>query len=380
MSIFRLSNLILKRRFRVKDVYISNKLAKYFSTIPLSGKLSFLPNEVTFISISDVRRLSLRSIGNNVYSFLLTYLNKGYEQRISLILKTYAKALDPVLRTYVNNENLERCVKEFQVLRGLNRVGFPVPKAYLCERDSRILGYPFIIMLKEEPKQNTVDNIDCFAKNLARLHDLDVTTLGIDTLKVPGDMYAFARWCILYLKIYLNLYPIHSKELKKDFEFAIRWLETSVPNTRCPKYCLLHGDYRAYLNVISTKGSGMVVTDWEDAEIGDPAYDVGITYTRARADFGEKTADCFVQEYLRYFDGDLAERLFFYKLVAHLRLAITHSSILSNPLRAYEIRGPKTFLLFPFLGLPFIAKRTGADLDAFWVESFKEFLRENLRR
>jgi aminoglycoside phosphotransferase (APT) family kinase protein len=397
MKNFSPSNLTLERRIRVREVYISKKIAEYFSAILLSGKLDFLPNGVTFVSVSDVRKLggSARIIGNDVYSFLLTYRDKGYEQRINLILKTYGKSLDPVLKTCANYEsflrlsytyprlyceNLERCVKEFQVLRGLERVGFPVPRAYLCERDSNVLGYPFIIMQKVEPTQNSTFNIDCFAKNLVRLHSLDITTLGIDALKAPKDTYAFARQCLLYFKIFLNLSPKHSKELKKDFEFAIRWLESNVSNTRCPNYCLLHGDYRARNNTILTKGSRMVVMDWESAEIGDPAYDVGYAYTRMRSDLGEKTANRFVQEYVRYFDGDLAQRLLFYKLVGYLREAIIHSSVLSNPLRAYEIRGIPAFLSFPFLRLPFIAKRTGADWDVKWVDYFKEFVGENLRR
>jgi thiamine kinase-like enzyme len=193
-------------------------------------------------------------------------------------------------------------------------------------------------------------------------------------------MYAFARQCLLYIKTYLNLYPVHNKALKKDFEFAIHWLESNLTNAPCSKYCLLHGDYRADFNAISTSRSGMVVTDWEDARIGDPAYDVGLAYARERADLGNKTAERFVQEYLRYYPEDIAERLLFYKLVAYLRLAITHSAILSNPLRAYEIRGAKAFISFPFLGLKFVSKNVGTDLDVIWVEYFKKFVIENLRR
>jgi aminoglycoside phosphotransferase (APT) family kinase protein len=375
----------------VREGYISKKLAEYFSAILLSGgKLDFLPNGATFVSVSDVRKLGW---SNDVCSFLLTYRDAGCEQRSNLVLKAYIKALEPVLKNKTNYKsfsrlsytypklycgNLERCVKEFQVLRGLEHVGFPVPKAYLCEHDSNVLGSPFIIMQKEELTQNSTVNIDCFAKNLARLHSLDLTTLEIDALKAPEDMFAFSKRSLLYFKILLSLSHRHSKGLKQDFELAIRWLESNVSNTRCPKYCLLHGDYRARINTPLTKGSRMVVMDWESAEIGDPAYDVGYAYARLRADLGEKTADQFVQEYLKYFDGDLAERLLFYKLVGHLRLAILHSSILSNPLTAYEIHGTKAFLLFPFPRLPFIAKRTGANLDVTWVDAFKEFVRENL--
>ena len=223
-------------------------------------------------------------------------------------------------------------------------------------------------------------SIKSFAKNLATLHSLDVNRLSISALKAPKDTYEFARNCIIYLKMYLNLYPTLRKGLMEDFEFAINWLESSLFNNGCLKYSLLHGDYRARLNTILTKEGGMLVTDWEDAQIGDSMYDVGVTYVRAQVDFGKKTADSFVKEYMKYFDEDIFERLNFYKLVAHLRIAITHSSVLSAPLRAYEIRGTKAFLLFPFLRLPLVSKSTGTDLDIIWIKNFKEFVKENLRQ
>ena len=231
-----------------------------------------------------------------------------------------------------------------------------------------------MIMQREEINQKCIFNINSFAKNLATLHSLDVNNLGISALKAPKDTFDFARDCLIYLKMYLNLYPKHSKVLMKDFEFAIHWLESNVSNNSCPKYRLLHGDYRARLNTILTKDGRMLVTDWEDARIGDSIYDVGVAYVRAQVYFDKKTADRFVQEYITYFDEDISEKINFYKLVAHLRLAVTHSSVLSAPLRAYEIRGTKALLLFPFLRLPFISKSAGTDLDVIWIKNFKEFI------
>ncbi len=381
MSHYCLLNLTSKQRSCQRELFISKALTKYFSSILLKGKLDFFPGGINFVSVSDVRRLSSRSIGNDVYSFVFSYRDLGRERQINLILKGYGKSLDPVLRASSNRENLDRCVKEFQVLRSLERVNFPVPKTYLCEDDLDVLGYPFIITLKEELSQNVSIDMDCFAKNLVLLHSLDVSTLGIKAIKPPKDKYAFARQCLIYIKNYLTLYPIHkNKELLDDFDLALRWLESNLSHSPCPKYCLLHGDYRAGFNTFLTRGSGMIVTDWEDATIGDPAYDVGSAYARERVDLGKKNADRFVQEYLRNQSGDIAERLLFYQLLAYLRLAITHNAVLSNPLRAYEIRGSKAFLSFPFFNLPFVAKRVGTDLDAIWVESFKEFVKENLSR
>ena len=251
MSYFSPSNLILKRRIGVKKAYISKKLTKYFSGIPLLSKLNSLSNGATFERISDVRRLG--GVSNEVYSFFLTYRGGGHKQQINLVLKIYGKALDPVLRRYVNDENLERCVKEFQVLGSLERVGFPAPRPCLCERDSNVLGYPFIIMLRVEPTQNSTVEIDCFANSLARLHSLDVTKLGIGVLKAPKDELEFARRYLLYLRRLLNLLPSRDKALKKDFEYAISWLESRVSHNGCTDYCLLHGDYRAGINANLTE-------------------------------------------------------------------------------------------------------------------------------
>jgi aminoglycoside phosphotransferase (APT) family kinase protein len=379
MSHYYPLNLASERRSLQRKTFISKALAKYLSSSMLNDKFDFLPDRMNFSSVSEVRKLSSRDIGNEVYSFVLTCRDLSGRQQINLILKMYGKSLDPVLRATSNCENLDRCVKEFQILRSLGNVNFPVPKTYICEEDTHVFGYPFIITQKEELNQNVSINIDSFAKTLVILHNLDVNTLRIEAIKPPKDMHAFARQCLLYIKNYRTLYPIHqNKELLEDFDSALRWIESNLSNSPCPKYCLIHGDYRAGFNTFLTRDSGIVVTDWEDATIGDPMYDVGSAYVRERVDLGKKTADRFIQEYLRNQNGDVAKRLLFYKLVAYLRLAIAHNAVLSNPLRAYEIRGSKAFLAFPFFKFPFVAKRVGIDLDTIWVESFKEFVKENL--
>ena len=376
---FRSLSLTSKNEIEA-EASIFKSLCEYFSIIKLDDISSFLPKGVTTVSISEIKRLNARKIGNASYSFLLSYKYQKHLQERNLVLKIYRESLDPVLKKYVNNEKFKRCLKEFQVLKGLESFDFPAPKALLCETDSNVIGNPFMIMQREEISPHSIFNIDSFAKNLATLHSLDVNKLGIGALEAPKGPFDFARDCLIYLKMYLNLFPKHNKGLMKDFEFAIHWLESNLLNNRCSKYRLLHGDYRARLNTILTKDGRMLVTDWEDARLGDSIYDVGVAYVRAQVDFGKKTADKFFQEYITFLDEDISEKMEFYKLVAHLRLAITHSSVLSAPLRAYEIRGTRALLLFPFPRLPFISKSAGTDLDVIWIENFKEFIEENLRR
>jgi len=352
----------------VREVDFSKKLVRYFSTILPNGKLGFFPSGCTSVIVSDIKKLSKRAIGNQVYSFLLTCSDGKLQKRSAFVLKAYGRSLDPVTRRYKTVENLERCIKEFQVLTSLKRVGFPVPKACFYEVDLNVLSLPFIVIEKEELSSNLSNNLDEFAKNLVWLHSLNVEKLGISVLKAPEGECEFARRRLLHLKLYLNLYPSRSKGLKRDFELAISWLESNIHMNSCPKYSLIHGDYRASFNTVMTKSSKMVVIDWEDAEIGDPAYDVGYAYHFVKffsdpknPNSAEKTAERFISKYTRNFQGDISGRLEFYKMVGILGTSIYYSSGLSNPIYAYKYHQRKILPTFPYLsgllillGFPFI--------------------------
>jgi aminoglycoside phosphotransferase (APT) family kinase protein len=304
-----------------------------------------------------------------------------------------------VLKTYVCDEDLRKCAREFQVLKSLGRIGFPVPDVYLCEYESRFLDYPFVIMENEKPVRKNIDEIvDPFAKVLARIHNLKVENLGLTVLRTPKDGCAFARRWPIHFKNYLNLETKHEKKLNKDFDLAIQWLRTNAVNNYCPKYCLLHGDYHPD-NVCMTADSRMVVLDWDSIEIGDPAFDVGYAYHFVKffsdpknPNSAEKTAERFVAEYMRNFKGDINPRLDFYKIVGLLGTSIYYSSGLSNPIYAYKNHRRKVlptlpllgsfFILlgFPFVRRPFVARQLAAEGDLLWLRYFESFLEETLKR
>jgi len=254
-------------------------------------------------------------------------------------------------------------------------------------------------MQKEEVVQKSINEIvDCFASTLAYLHNLKVAELGIAVVRPPKDEYAFARRWPIHFKHYLNLETKHDKRLKKDFNLAIRWLNSNVSNNYCPQYCLLHGDYHPS-NVCVTKDSRLIVLDWDSIEIGDPAYDVGYAYHFVKffsdpqnSNSAEETAERFVSEYKRNFHGDISTRLEFYKMVGLLGTSIYYSSGLSNPLYAYKYHRRKVLTTFPFLsgplillGFPFlrwslVARQLAAEGDLLWLKYFESFLEETLKR
>ena len=376
------------------------RLEGYLRATSQNGNSNLIPKRAHAIRVSNVVKIG-GGLWADVYSAVLTYKDEGTVQNRNLVLKTYLENEVPVLKTYIHDEDLRKCVREFQALRSLRRNCFSVPEAYICECDSRFLGYPFIIMRKEEVVQKSINEfVDCFATTLANLHNFNVAELGINVLRPPEDGYGFARRWPIHFKELLNLETKHDKRLKEDFDLVIRWLNSNVSNNYCPQYCLLHGDYHPG-NVCVTKGSRLMVLDWDCIDIGDPAYDVGYAYhfvkffsdprnpNSARA---ESTAERFLSEYTRNFHKDIGGRLEFYKMVNLLWISIYFSSGLSSPVYAYKyhrrnvlpalpfLSGLFILLGFPFIRWPSVARQLAAEGDLLWLKYFENFLESTLKR
>jgi aminoglycoside phosphotransferase (APT) family kinase protein len=376
---------------------LGSKLEDYLRATSRNGDSKLIPKGAHTIRVSNVLKIG-GGISNDIFSLSLTYLDGRTLQNRDLILKTYLDNINPVMKAYIHDEDLRKCLREFRVMRSLGRIGFPVPEAYLCECDSRFLGYPFIIMQKEELIQKSINEIvDGFASTLASLHNLKVDEIEIAFLRTPEDKYAFARRWPIHFNHYLNLETKHDKRLKKDFSLAIHWLNSNISNNYCPQYCLLHGDYHPG-NICVTKASRMIVLDWDSIEIGDPAFDVGYAYHFIKffsdpknPNSAERAADRFVSEYVRNFHGDISRTLAFYKVVGILGTSIYYSSGLSNPIYAYKYHRRKVMPAFPFLswlfiilGFPFlrwpiIARQLGTEVDTYWLKYFEDFLQTTLK-
>ena len=156
---------------------------------------------------------------NNTCSFLLTFFQKGFEQRFDLVMKAYSEKVGLWSKIHHADEDIRPYVREFEVLRSLERADFPVPHAYLCEYDSSFFGYPFLIMQKEKIIKQSVFPMDRFASTLASLHNLEVKELEIKSLSFPSDSGSFARERQICLKQYLNE-TRHYRGSKKRFQLC----------------------------------------------------------------------------------------------------------------------------------------------------------------
>lgn len=173
--------------------------------------------------------------------------------------------------------------REYRVLSKLHFAYLQAPKALLYCEDPSVLGSPFYLMervqgiiLRRDPPEGLGINADtaqqlseAFVDNLARLHGLDYTAIGLADLGKPQGYLdrQVEGWIQRY-------HGSRTHELHEVEKISV-WLNERRP--RETPYALIHNDYK-YDNIVLdpidiTKIVG--VLDWEMCTIGDPLTDLG---------------------------------------------------------------------------------------------------------
>ena len=170
--------------------------------------------------------------------------------------------------------------REFRVLRALEGVGYPAPRALaLCE-DEGVIGTAFYLMtfvdgrvlwnpaLPELEREDRRPIYDAMNAGLARLHAIDVAAAGLSDYGKPGSYYArqYQRWT--------DQYRASETAKIEDMERLIAWLADKVPADD-GRVALVHGDWRID-NIIFDASSPrlLAVLDWELSTLGHPFADL----------------------------------------------------------------------------------------------------------
>ena len=99
---------------------------------------------------------------------------------------------------------------------------------------------------------------------MARLHDLDPTSVGLGTEPVVGPGAEIERWCRVLATVDPALVP--------GWQTVGSALRKSVPAALPPS--IVHGDFRLG-NLLATGKEITAVIDWEIWSVGDPRVDLG---------------------------------------------------------------------------------------------------------
>jgi len=318
---------------RIQSLGLLNELLKYSKT--------FLPSDATAISLNEFKMIEEQGADSEVYSFILTYVSKGLNQRKEFALKLYrqrgksARALSS---------------KEFAILEALKECSFPVPEAYYLNISNTINKKPFIIMekipgksalsfLNDEAKAKVL--VDKMAQILSRLHKLDPNC--IPESSVLREQYELEQRNLLTAEIFMKKTPrrffrnCSSRQLR--FLAAVKRLENLKPKKFQP--AILHMDYTPGHFVVSNRRFAIV--DWTDVVVGDPAFDVALAYhylrigrEREKLDLGEH----FINSYTRHAGKTLTniqickDRVIL-KLALRSGLSLFQPSAFSFPIRSF---------------------------------------------
>jgi aminoglycoside phosphotransferase (APT) family kinase protein len=279
----------------------------------------FLPPNSRNISLHDIHQFEHQGAASTTYPLVITYVSDGSKQKKYFILKMFADTLEA------------KGLKEYLVLKTLQKFNFSAPIAYHFETKNGMLDNPFLIMEKVVGKngsdymnneRNSKNFVDRMAKTLAELHQIDQkffpnsNELRAQYHTIQHRLVTVRRFIKENSKTFLGFLP----RRQRKFITAVKRLEEKNLEKFCPT--LIHMDY--FPSHVFVSKSNLVVIDWGESSIGDPAYDVARTYHNLKIQYGRSKLDLgehFVNIYKRYTNQKLPN-LEVYKELAAIGLAL----------------------------------------------------------
>lgn len=246
----------------------------------------------------DKHDVSIRNLENittgwesEIYAFSLEHGQQSKRVREELVLRLYS------------GEGAEdKSAHEFQSIKRLQEVGYPVPQVYVLEREHSPFGKPFIIMEKIDGQvmwaqldaaNETVsaELITQFCKLFVRLHQLD-GRLFVEAAEQPGfhDPYTFVDEWFGVAQNYLGQFS------DSGFRAVVEWLENRRTLVPCQKPSPTHNDFHPG-NVLVQNNTSPVVIDWTGFQISDARFDLAWTLVLADAYMGSAWRETILREY-----------------------------------------------------------------------------------
>jgi aminoglycoside phosphotransferase (APT) family kinase protein len=210
--------------------------------------------------------------------------------------------------------------REFKLMNGLLRRGYPVPEVYICYTESDIVGAPFIVMewlvggsliddFLEKPKL-WENKITLFSELYVGLHTLP-----------PRKILPFQRsyrTTLSRLRYKISDLSKESASLGIDeFDQVVSWLTMRIEKVSDHHLTIIHQDFHPG-NILFRLDGSPVVIDWSGADLGDPREDLAWTKLLASTFYSPELGDAFVAGYTRV-SGCKFEDLDYFEVLESLR-------------------------------------------------------------
>jgi aminoglycoside phosphotransferase (APT) family kinase protein len=233
------------------------------------------------VSIGELRAPGANGFSNITALFEAAWRSRGIEKRRRLVAR-----IEPTGEGLFPTYDVGR---QFDVMQALESSAVPVPKALWMERDTTILGSPFLVMehieghvpsddpsfaasgwvlgLTPEQRRTLCDNA---IAALVRVHQVDWRGRGLDWLRRPGTGTSAER----ELAYYEHFYHWAAEGLRVPVvEAGLAWArERIAPDD---ELVLSWGDSRIGNMIFGEDMRVLAVIDWEGASLATREKDLG---------------------------------------------------------------------------------------------------------
>ncbi len=259
------------------------------------------------IQISDLTTIT-DGWENEVYSFTIEY-------------EEAAESEDLILRIYPGNDAPQKSAREFNAMKQLYEIGFPLPKVLLLELDDSPFGKPFVVMekikgrsmlsvLRESPDEKKEELITLFCKIFVDLHNLDWRPFVPDpSIYETGDPYAFINRELSKMQRYGDYF-----QKSEEYGPVLDWLKARSSDVPCERLSVIHGDYHPNNILLRDDGTPFVI-DWTNVDIADFRYDLAWTLLLMSTYGNPEAREIILGEYERI-AGCRIERMEYFDVIA----------------------------------------------------------------
>jgi len=275
----------------------------------------------------------------NIRISALTKISDGWESEVYPFTLEYGEAAertheDLILRIYPGDYAPQKAAREFNGMKKLHELGFPVPEVLILELDDSPFGKPFVIMEKidgrlmgavinELPDEKKRELITLFCRMFVELHALDWRPFAPDpSVYETEDPYTF-------IKNWLSTARRHGEHFQRN-EFApiLAWLEERYLDVPCERLSVTHLDYHPY-NILLRDDGGAFVIDWTNIDVADFRMDLAWTVLLTSTYGNPEAREIILSEYERIV-GHKIEQIEYFEVMASLRRLFSISASLSE--------------------------------------------------
>ena len=233
------------------------------------------------VSIGELRAPGANGFSNITAMFEAAWHSRGIEKRRKLVAR-----IEPTGAGLFPTYDVGR---QFDVMKALESSAVPVPKALWMERDTTILGSPFLVMeyieghvpsddpsfaargwimdLTPQQRRELCDNA---IAALVRVHQVDWRGRGLDWLRRPGEGTSAER----ELAYYEHFYRWAAEGLTVPvIEAGLAWARERV--AKDDELVLSWGDSRIGNMIFGEDMRVLAVIDWEGASLATREKDLG---------------------------------------------------------------------------------------------------------